>query len=147
MTLSKLLDALPGAGMPHAAFTAATPADPAAFLPPLPATKKLRGNPNLALAPAQPARGLDPRGAHTRAGCPRRSTAIDGKLRCRMHGRRSPAPRTPEGLPRRRPGGRIRVRDARAIHGSYGANARADTRHRLTLVRISRVDIALDRYQ
>jgi hypothetical protein len=38
------------------------------------------------------------------------------------------------------------VREARTIHGNPGANARAN-RHRLTLLRISRVDIALDRYQ
>ena len=39
--------------MPHAAFTAAAPAERAALLPPPPATTKLRGNPNpnLALAP------------------------------------------------------------------------------------------------
>ena len=64
-----------------------------------------------------------------------------------MHSGRSPGPRTPEGLPRRGPGARIRVRDARTIHGSYGANARADNCHGLTLLRISWVDIALDRYQ
>jgi hypothetical protein len=39
------------------------------------------------------------------------------------------------------------VRDTHVIHGSYGANAHADNRHRLTLMRISRVDIALDRHQ
>ncbi len=37
--------------------------------------------------------------------------------------------------------------DARTIHGNYGANARALNRSRLTLLRISRVDIALDRHQ
>jgi hypothetical protein len=133
--------------MPYAALTAAAPANPEALLrPPLIATKP-RGNPNLGLALAQPARGLDPRGAHTRRGHLRRSPAIHGKLRCCMHGGRSPGPRAPEGLPRRRPGGRIRVRDARTIHGSYGANASADNRHRPTLLRISRVDIALDRFQ
>jgi hypothetical protein len=47
--------------MSYAAFTAAAPADPAALLPALPATNILRGNPNLALAPAQLARGLAPR--------------------------------------------------------------------------------------
>jgi hypothetical protein len=39
------------------------------------------------------------------------------------------------------------VRGARTIHGTYGAHARADNRYPLTLLRISRVDIALDRYQ
>jgi hypothetical protein len=37
------------------------------------------------------------------------------------------------------------VHDARTIHGSYGANARAENRYRLTLMRIGRVVIALDR--
>jgi hypothetical protein len=60
--------------MPYAAFTATAPADPAALLPPLPASNKLRGNLNL-------------------------------------------------------------------------ANTRADNRHRLTLLRVSPVEIALDRYQ
>ena len=60
--------------MPYAAFTATAPADPVALLPPLPATNKLRGNPNL-------------------------------------------------------------------------ANTRADKRHRLTLLRVSPVEIALDRYK
>jgi hypothetical protein len=46
--------------MPHAAFTAATPTDPAAFLPPPPAATKRRGNPNLGLAPRC--------GARTRSG-------------------------------------------------------------------------------
>jgi hypothetical protein len=36
---------------------------------------------------------------------------------------------------------------ARTIHGNYGANPRAENRYRLTLLRIARVDIALDRYQ
>jgi hypothetical protein len=53
----------------------------------------------------------------------------------------------PESLPLRRPGGRIRARDVRTIHGNYGANTCADNRHRLTLLRISRVDITLGRYQ
>jgi hypothetical protein len=78
-------------------LSAPTPADPAALLPPLPtAATKRRGNPNLALASHC--------GARTRAGCPCRSPAIHGKLRCRMHDGRSPSPRTPESLPRRRPG-------------------------------------------
>jgi len=96
--------------MPYAAFTAAAPAEPAALLASLPATSKLRGNPNSAHAPAQPARGLDPRG--TRTGCPCRSPAIHGKLRCPAgqargqapHGGRSPGPRVPETLPRQRRG-------------------------------------------
>jgi hypothetical protein len=115
--------------MPHSALTA--PADPAAVLPPPPTATKPRGNPNLALAPRC--------GARTRAGCPCRSPAIHGKLRCRMHGGRSPGPRTPEG--------RIRVREARTIHGNYGAKARADNRFRITMLRVTRVDIALDLYQ
>ena len=87
--------------MPYAAFTAAAPADPAALPAPLPATNKLRGNPNLAPR----------RGARTRAGRPCRSPGIHGKLRCPAgqargqapHGGRNPGPRTPETLPRRRP--------------------------------------------
>ena len=141
--------------MPYAAFTTAARAQPAAWLPPLPATKKFRGNPNLALAPAQPARGLDPRGARTCAGCPCSSPAIHGELRCPAgqargqapHGGRSPGPRTPEGPPQQRPRGRIRLRDARTIHGNDDANASAENRHRRTLLRVSRVDIALDRHQ
>ncbi|HET6235756.1 MAG TPA: hypothetical protein VFE41_12470 [Acetobacteraceae bacterium] len=39
------------------------------------------------------------------------------------------------------------MRDVRTIHGNDGANSRADNRHRLTLLRVSRVVIALDRYQ
>ena len=125
--------------MPYAALTAAAPANPEALLrPPLIATKP-RGNPNLGLALAQPARGLDPRGAHTRRGHLRRSPAIHGKLRCCMHGGRSPGPRTPEG--------RIRVRDARTIHGDYGASTRAKNRFRITLLRLTRVDIALELYK
>ena len=90
--------------MPYAAFTATAPADPVALLPPLPATNKLRGNPNLGLAPAQPARGLDPRGTHTRRGCPRRSPTIDSKLRCCMHGGRSPVRARPRAYPGGGPG-------------------------------------------
>ena len=131
--------------MPYAAFTAAAPADPAALPAPLPATNKLRGNPNLAPR----------RGARTRAGRPCRSPAIYGKLRCPAgqargqapHGGRSPGPRAPESLPQQRPGGPIRVHDARTVHGKSGANARADNRQRLTLLRVSRVDVSLDRHQ
>jgi hypothetical protein len=133
--------------MPYAALTAAAPANPQALPRPPPIATKSRGNPDLGLAPAQPARRLDPWDAHTRLGCPRRSPTIDRKLRCCPHCRRSPGLRTPATLPRRRPGGRIRVRDACTIHGSYGANARTDNRHRLALLRIGRVDIALDRYR
>jgi hypothetical protein len=80
--------------MPH-------PSQPATATPPVPPpAKKPRGNPNLHLAPEQPARGLDPRGARTRSGCPCCTPAIHGKLRCRMHGGRS----TPMSLPRKRPG-------------------------------------------
>jgi hypothetical protein len=37
--------------------------------------------------------------------------------------------------------------DPGTIHGHYGANGRADNRFHITLLRIGRVDIALDRYQ
>jgi hypothetical protein len=133
--------------MPYAALTAAAPVDPAALLGPLPATNKLRGNPDLALVPH--------RGARTRAGGPRRSRASQGKLCCPAgqargqapHRGRSPGPLTPESLPQGRLGDCIRVREARTIHGSYGANARAENRRPLTLLRISRVNVSLDRYQ
>ncbi len=136
--------------MPHAAPTSTAPTSiaptkPAACLPLPPAAAKSRGNPNRGLAPAQPARGLDPLGARTRCLC--HSPAIHGKFRCRMHGGRGPGPRTPETLSRPRPEGGIRVRDARTIHGNHGAKARAFNRFRLTQLRISRVDISLDRYQ
>jgi hypothetical protein len=39
------------------------------------------------------------------------------------------------------------VRDARTIHGNYGAEARAKNRHRLNQLRLTRVAIGLDRYQ
>src|SRR5580700_10211022 len=64
-----------------AALTAPAPAELAAFLP-APSATKSRGNPSLHLGPAQPARGLDPRGARTRSGYSCRSPAVDGKLRC-----------------------------------------------------------------
>ena len=139
--------------MPYAALTAAAPANPETSLHPPPIATKPRGNPNLGLAPAQPARGLDPRG--TRTGCPCRSPAIHGKLRCPAgqargqapHGGRSPGPCAPESLPQQRPGGPVRVRDARTVHGKSGANVRADNRQRLTLLRVSRVDVSLDRHQ
>src|SRR5580658_4983208 len=137
--------------MPHAAFTAAAPAEPAALLPAPPTTNPLRGNPNLARAPAQPA----PRRARTRAGCLCRSPAIHGELRCPAgqarghapHGGRSPGPRTPETLPWQRRGRGIPVCDVRTIHGTFGSNARAENRDRRTLLRIGWVGIALDRYQ
>ncbi len=123
--------------MPHASPTSAAPADPAAHHLPPPTAAKPRGNPNLGLAPRRPhPRWLplplprDPRQttrSHARRAQPRPAHA------------REPAPAEA--------GGRIRVRDARTIHGDYGANARAANRFRLTLLRISRVDIALDRYQ
>jgi len=71
--------------MPHAAPTSATPADPAAVRPPPSATTKPRGNPNLAQAPPQPARGFDPRGARTRADCPYRSPAIHRNYGAEKH--------------------------------------------------------------
>ena len=74
--------------MPHADFTPVEPAGPASCLPP-PVAAKPHGNPYLGLAPAQPARGLDPRGAGARSGCPCRSRAIHDKLRRRMQGVRS----------------------------------------------------------
>jgi hypothetical protein len=116
--------------MPHTTLTSAAPTDPVP-LPPPPAAPQAPGNPNLGLAPRC--------GARTRSGCPCRSPAIHGKLRCRMHGGRSPGPRTPEG--------RIRVRDARTIHGRYGAKARADNRFRITLFRVTRVNIGLELYK
>jgi hypothetical protein len=131
--------------MPRADFTPAEHAGPAPCLPPPVAAKPRGNNPYLGLTHAQPARRLDPRGA--RSGCPCHSPAIHRELRCRMHGVRSPAPRTPESLSRRRPEGHIRVRDVRTVHGRYGATARADNRFRLTLLRITRVDIALDLYK
>jgi hypothetical protein len=136
--------------MPHAARIPAAPPTrgpsfPRRSPPPNPAATRTSHTPARSM-PAG-ARGLNPRGARTRAGYPCRSPAIHGKLRCRMHGGRSPGPRTPDSLPRRRPGGRTRVRDARTTRGNYGADARAENRFRLTMLRISRVDIALDRYQ
>jgi hypothetical protein len=108
------------------------PADPPPDGPPPPAAAKPRGNPNpnLALAPRC--------GARTRAGCPCRSPAIRGKLRCRMHGGRSPGPRTPQG--------HARMREARTIHGNYCADARALNRFRLTMLRINRVHTDAIRY-
>jgi hypothetical protein len=109
--------------MPHAAPASAVPIDPAALLPAPPTTNPLRGNPDLALAPAQPARGQAP------------------------HGGRSPGPRTPETLPRQRRGRGIPVCDVRTIHGTFGSNARAENHDRRTLLHIGLVGIALDRYQ
>ena len=108
--------------MPHPSQP--TTADP-------PPAKKPRGNPTLHLAPRC--------GARTRSGCPCRSPAIHGKLRCRMHGGRSPGPRTPEG--------RDKVRAAHTIHGNAGAEARAKNHYRLTLLRRNRVLAAAVDYQ
>ena len=55
-----------------------------------------------------------------------------------MHGRRSLGPRTPES--------RVRVHDARTIHGGHGAEARAENRFCITVLRINRVTIASDFY-
>ncbi len=111
--------------MPHPSPAAiAAPPDPAP-------TKKPRGNPNLHLAPRC--------GARARSSCPCRSPAIQGKLRCRMHGGRSTGPRTPKGLED--------LRAARTIHGNAGAEARALDRYRLTLLRRSRVNAAAMDYQ
>jgi hypothetical protein len=111
--------------------TATAPPDPpAAPIPPQLAAKP-RGNPNLHLAARC--------GARTHAGCPCQAPAIRGRLRCRLHGGRSTGPRTPEGL--------ARIRDARTIHGDHGAWARAKNRYRITLVRRTRVSVAVDRYQ
>jgi hypothetical protein len=123
--------------MSYAAFTAAASAHPAALLPAPPATT-LRGNPNLARAPAAASAP-----APAAPAAPPRST----KLCCRMHGGRSPGPGTPESLPQAEARGPYPGRDARTIHGNDSANASADNRHRLTLLRISRVDVALHRYQ
>src|SRR5271157_2872335 len=95
-----------------------------------PPAKKPRGNPALHLVPRC--------GAHTRSGCPCRSPAVRGKLRCRMHGGRSTGPRSPEG--------RDRIRVARTIHGNAGAEARALNRYRLTLLRRNRVTDGAMRY-
>src|ERR1039458_8099026 len=109
---------------PPTAISALADRPPADEAPP-PAAKP-RGNPNLHLASRC--------GARTRGGCPCRAPAIHGKRRCRMHGGRSTGPRTPEG--------RDRLRAARTVHGDYGAKARALARFRVTLLRISRVDVA-----
>ncbi len=114
----------------------APPGPPAGCIPP-PHAKKPRGNPTRRLAPAQPARGLDPRGA--RAGCPCQAPALRGKLRCRLHGGRSTGPRTPEGL--------AKIRTARTVHGNYGAKQRAANRYRITLLRRTRVTVAAKRYE
>ena len=87
----------------------------------------------------QPARGLDPRGARTRAGCPCQAPALRGKLRCRLHGGRSTGPRTPAGL--------AKIRAARTIHGNYGAKERAVNRYRITLLCRTRVTVAAKRTQ
>ncbi len=123
---------------PLSAAAAAPPDPPPGRIPPPPAEKR-RGNPTLHLAPAQPARGLDPRGARTRAGCPCQVPVIRGKLRCRLHGGRSTGPRTPEGL--------ARIRAARTIHGRCDAKARALNRYRITMLCRTRVTVAAKRTQ
>ncbi len=95
-----------------------------------PPSAKRRGNPDLHLAPRC--------GAKTRAGCPCRAPAVHGKQRCRMHGGRSTGPRTEHGL--------VRLRAARTIHGQYSAEARAQTRYSLTLLRRGRVGNDAVRY-
>jgi len=101
-------------------------------------------------------RAACPRGARTRGGCPCRSPAIHGKLRCPTgqargkppHGGHSPGPRAPESLPLRRPAAASGcATPAPSIHGNCCANPCALNRFRLTLLRVSRVDIALDRDQ
>ncbi len=113
---------------------------------------KPRGNPNLHLAPAQPARGrpcprapvpgVASRGARARAGCPCQAPAIRGRLRCRRHGGRSTGPRTPESLPRRSRG-LASIRAARTLHGRYGAKERALNRYRISLLCRTRVTVAV----
>jgi hypothetical protein len=58
---------MPHPSQPATAEPTGPPAHPTADLPP---AKNPRGNPNLHLVPAQPARGPNPRGARTRSGCP-----------------------------------------------------------------------------
>ena len=65
---------------------------------------------------AEPARGLDPRGAHTRAGTPGLQPAMPNG-RCRLHGGRSTGPRTEAG--------RAALAAARTKHGHHGAGSRA----------------------
>jgi hypothetical protein len=134
--------------MPHTSLCPAAPPKRRPCFPRRPPPQ----NPAATPTPPSPPRSLPAGltrggGPRTRSGRPCRSPAIHGKLRYRMNGVRGRGPRTPESLPRRRPGGRIRVRRARTIHGNYGANARAENRYRVTLLCISRVDIAARRYR
>jgi hypothetical protein len=69
-----------------------------------------RGNPNL--APGEPARGLDPRGAKTRAGLGCQAPGM-ANGRCRIHGGTSTGPRTARGL--------ARSAAARTTGGTYSA--------------------------
>ncbi len=90
---------------------------------------KPRNDPNL--APAEPARGLDLRGARARTtglGC-RAPAMANG--RCRMHGGRSTGPRTPEGL--------ARLAAAHTKHGNDGAAWRAVNRYQRTVIVRSRL--------
>jgi hypothetical protein len=91
---------MPHPSQPAAAKPAGRPPHPTADPP---TAKNPRGNLTLHLAPSQPPRGLDPRGARPRPGCPCRAPEIHAKRR-RLHGGRSTGPRTPKNLPRRRPG-------------------------------------------
>jgi hypothetical protein len=115
--------------MPRAALTPAAPSDQAAVRPRPPAASNRRGNPNLGLAPRC--------GVRTRAGCSCASPEIHGKLSCRMHGGRSPGPRTPEGLPPPRLGAASEYATPAPSMAST-ASTRADNRHRLTPLRIVR---------
>jgi hypothetical protein len=76
--------------MPHAAFTAAAPAERAASLPLPPATAKLRGDLNLRLAPAPPP---VPIASHTGESPPARELAADAA------GLRAPTYCPPQGAP------------------------------------------------
>ena len=108
---------------PSPAATAGPAGRPVCLDPLPPPIGKRRGNPDLGLAPRC--------GAHTRGGCPCRAPAIQGKLRCRMHGGRSTGPRTAEGM--------ARLRAARTVHGGYSAETRARNRYDLTALRRGQV--------
>ena len=86
--------------------------------------------------PAQPARGLGPRGAKARTtGCPCRAPAMPNG-RCRMHGGKSTAPRTPKGL--------ADLAKARTTHGDHTAAQRAKYRHAWMVISRARVLVAAD---
>ena len=122
--------------------TAAMPENDA----PQPRTGPLRsGNPrgNLDLRRAEPARGLDPRGAKARrTGCACRGPAMaNGRCPAEQvrgqapHGGSSSGARTPEGL--------ARLARSHTGHGNHGAAARAKHRAQRTLVIRSRVAAAM----